>query len=52
MNLSLPDAPAAWADLPFFAEDWPRLARATTDAPRRTLPPPPPAPPPVAMCME
>ena len=41
MNLSLPDAPAAWADLPFFAEDWPRIARAITDEPRRILPPAP-----------
>ena len=41
MNLSLPAAPAAWADLPFFAEDWPRIARAITDEPRRILPPAP-----------
>lgn len=41
MNLSLPNAPAAWADLPFFNKDWPRIARALADEPRQILPPAP-----------
>lgn len=41
MSLSLPDAPAAWADLPFFAEDWPRIATALAAEPREVLPPAP-----------
>ena len=31
----------AWADLPFFAQDWPRLAQALADDPRDILPPAP-----------
>lgn len=29
----------AWADLPFFAEDWPRIEAALSDDPRDVLPP-------------
>ncbi|MBP1805574.1 uracil-DNA glycosylase [Rubellimicrobium aerolatum] len=31
--------PEAWADLPFFAEDWPRIAEALARDPRAILPP-------------
>jgi len=39
------DAPTAtlgaWGALPFFAEDWPRIAQALADDPRQILPPAP-----------
>ncbi len=33
--------PAQWADLPFFSEDWPRIAAAIAADPREILPPAP-----------
>jgi uracil-DNA glycosylase len=32
------EPPAAWADLPFWSEDWPRVAEAVAADPRRILP--------------
>jgi len=37
---ALPAPPAAWADLPFFADDWPRVAAALAAEPRRWYPGP------------
>ena len=36
-----PAPPPGWDDLPFFAEDWPRIAAALRDEPREVLPPAP-----------
>lgn len=44
-DLSAPATPArspipeGWADLPFFAEDWPRIAETLSQDPRQILPP-------------
>lgn len=36
---ALSPIPEGWADLPFFAEDWPRIAEALVRDPRQILPP-------------
>lgn len=38
--MSLPEPPEAWADLPFFATDWPRIAAALAEAPEPWQPAP------------
>ena len=42
-QMPLPDTPLpeAWADLPFWADDWPRIAQALAADPRTILPPAP-----------
>ena len=35
---ALSPIPEGWADLPFFAEDWPRIAEALARDPRQILP--------------
>ncbi|MGR3759538.1 uracil-DNA glycosylase [Roseobacteraceae bacterium NS-SX3] len=37
--MPLPQGLGAWADLPFFTEDWPRIEAALADDPRPILPP-------------
>lgn len=39
--MNIPAAPAAWAHLPFFARDWPRIAAALAAEERLILPPAP-----------
>ncbi|WP_299965416.1 uracil-DNA glycosylase [uncultured Roseobacter sp.] len=39
--MSAPAPPAAWSDLPFFAQDWPRIAAELDADPREVLPPAP-----------